>query len=399
MTPQRKASIDSAPIARGQFTRRIGALGALALLLLVGLPVPASATDGTIQKSGTVFNDLNGGGARDPGDPGLAQWGIRAYTFPGNVLAATQVPTDSNGFYVFTLPPGTYTFCEVLQPGWTQTFPSIIGGEVVSCTGIDNTVTLGPIGYRETLIDGQNRINNDFGNHLPPPVDCSALLNFSDSQYTACFTDVRRGSDINDDNALDLGGTGHTALNFTGGAGPAGDTWLTKFTPNGGTLICGDLVTVEADVLIHTYNNTKGAGLAALLNFAPGDKGLALILYDQGNSDALQLATIDPATGQLTKLKSVSLGAGIAENAWYHVLLNAFDVGGGDVRVFGQVSRHLTPTDPNSPIGAPVGPTLEFQGSRSALGLEFSGETGIVASAFSTNVNSSVTNWQVEECL
>src|SRR5262245_26656048 len=70
------------------------------------------------------------------------------------------------------------------------------------------------------------------------PVNCDTILNFSDNQYTACFTDVRRGADINDDGAPDLGGTGHTALNFTGGAGPAGDTWLTKFTPNGATRIC-----------------------------------------------------------------------------------------------------------------------------------------------------------------
>src|SRR5262245_6250198 len=98
-----------------------------------------------------------------------------------------------------------------------------------------------------------------------PPIG----INFSDSQYTTCFTDVRRGADINDDGAPDLGGTGHTALNFTGGAGPAGDTWLTKFTPNGTTVICGFPTQLQADVLIHTYNNTKGAGLAALLNFAP----------------------------------------------------------------------------------------------------------------------------------
>src|SRR5215813_13991266 len=158
---------------------------------------------------------------------------------------------------------------------------------------------------------------------------CLFPITFDDNQYTSCFTDVRRGPDINDDGAPDLGGTGHTALNFTGGAGPAGDTWLTKFTPNGGTRICGgDFTQVTADVLIHTYNNTKGAGLVALLDSAPGGKGLALILYDQGNSDALQLATIDAATGKLTKLTSVSLGAGIAENAWYRLVLTlnaAFD--------------------------------------------------------------------------
>ena len=40
-----------------------------------------------------------------------------------------------------------------------------------------------------------------------------------------------------------------------------------------------------------------------------------------------------------------------------------------------------------------VGPELGFDGSVGALGLEDSGEVGIAASAFSTNVNSSVTNW------
>src|SRR5262249_51834603 len=223
-------------------------------------------------------------------------------------------------------------------------------------------------------------------------VDCSAPLNFSDSQYTACFTDVRRGGDINDNNAPDLGGTGHTALNFTGGAGPAGDTWLTKFTPNGGTQICESHTQLQADVLIHTYNNTKGAGLVALLDAAPGGKGLALILYSQGNSDALQLATIDPATGQLGKLKSVSLGAGIAENAWYRLNVIFRSTGADQIQVQALVFRHATPTNPNSNI-EPVGPILTFGGSLTALGLEDSGEVGIAASAFSTNVNSSVTNW------
>ena len=138
----------------------------------------------------------------------------------------------------------------------------------------------------------------------------------------------------------------------------------------------------------------------ALLNFAPseGGKGLALILYDQGNSDALQLATVDPATGRLTKLKSMSLGAGIAENAWYRLnlilSLNAPDL----LTVSGSVFRHATPTDPNSPTGTQVGPELSFFGRLGALGLETSGEVGIAASAFSTNVNSSVTNWFVQQC-
>src|SRR5262245_23754820 len=191
------------------------------------------------------------------------------------------------------------------------------------------------------------------------PSVCTAAfpigINFSDNQYTTCFTDVRRGSDINDNNAPDLGGTGHTALNFTGGAGPAGDTWLTKYTPDGHTQICGEgFLILFADVLIHTYNNTKGAGLVGLLNFAPGDKGLAVILYNQGNSDSLQLATIDPVTGKLGKLTSVSLGAGIAENAWYRVRMSVQVFSGiEEVAVASEVFRHQTPTDPNSGLAFP----------------------------------------------
>ena len=57
----------------------------------------------------------------------------------------------------------------------------------------------------------------------------TGFYDFADTQYTDDFTDVRRGSQING-GAPDLGGTLHTALNFTGQAGPAGDTWLTKWT-------------------------------------------------------------------------------------------------------------------------------------------------------------------------
>ena len=51
--------------------------------------------------------------------------------------------------------------------------------------------------------------------------------------------------------------------------------------------------TVCADILIQRFNNTKGAGVVRSVQ--PGDptkKGLALILYDAGNSDRLTLATV-----------------------------------------------------------------------------------------------------------
>jgi len=121
-----------------------------------------------------------------------------------------------------------------------------------------------------------------------------------------------------------------------------------------------------------------------------------VILYDQGNSDALQLATINPATGRLTKLTSVSLGAGFAENAWYNVAMSVTTSLSVDLLIVSAVvRRHTIPADPNSDLAGQVGPQLFFQGGLSEAGLDSEGEVGIAASAFSTNVNSSVTNFRL----
>ncbi len=114
---------------------------------------------------------------KDPTDPPLADWEMRVYQ--GNAFIGSQL-TNALGKYEFTLLPGTYVVCEVLQPTWTQTFPKV-GGNVVSCAGLDNTVTLAPLGYQFTVTNGSNEINNDFGNYVEPvagtcPEDPTARL-------------------------------------------------------------------------------------------------------------------------------------------------------------------------------------------------------------------------------
>ena len=70
-----------------------------------------------------MFNDLNGNGTLDPGDPGLSGWTVDLLDSVGNIVATTV--TDSNGDYSFSdLGPGTYTVQEDLQPGWVQTAPA-----------------------------------------------------------------------------------------------------------------------------------------------------------------------------------------------------------------------------------------------------------------------------------
>jgi len=95
---------------------------------------------------GMKWNDLNGDGVKDPGEPGLAGWQINL-----TGAATDSTTTDSLGNYWFMpLPPGTYTVSEVLQAGWVQTYPPPPG---------THTVGLGP---------GQVADSLNFGNWRPP---------------------------------------------------------------------------------------------------------------------------------------------------------------------------------------------------------------------------------------
>ncbi len=92
-----------------------------------------------ISISGQKFEDLDGDGVKDPGEPGLANWTIKL-----NGDQATT-STTGDGSYLFTnLGPGNYTITEVQQDGWTQstTNPSVINA-----------------------VSGQNVTNIDFGNY------------------------------------------------------------------------------------------------------------------------------------------------------------------------------------------------------------------------------------------
>jgi hypothetical protein len=207
--------------------------------------------------------------------------------------------------------------------------------------------------------------------------------------------DVRRADDINV--GPDLGGTGQEAINFTGSTGSAGDTWITVHdehlapTPSDFT----GLISLSADVLIHGWNNKKGAGLVAVYNEAPtSKKGLALTLYSAGGTDSLVLATVDQA-GKLVTLKTVRLGAAIAENVWYRVSMS-LSVGVDCVSVAGAVFKHATPRDPNSLPTDQVGVSLKIDraplNEGALLGVSGTGAVGILAAAVSAAVSSSVTN-------
>jgi len=98
-----------------------------------------------VNLTGEVYNDLNGNGNLDPGDPGLQGWTVNLLDSSGNLVATTT--SDANGNYEFdNLFPGTFTIEEILQNGWTQTQP------------------VSPNDYTVTIQSGTNETGLNFGN-------------------------------------------------------------------------------------------------------------------------------------------------------------------------------------------------------------------------------------------
>ncbi len=109
-------------------------------------------------KSGTKFVDTNGDGDRDTGEPGLAGVQIHLFGTDGGGNAVDEhTTTDVDGAYSFSVPPGSYTACETIPTGYTQSYPS----SGPSCSGHTGA---GGIGWSVTLTSGDTDSGNDFGN-------------------------------------------------------------------------------------------------------------------------------------------------------------------------------------------------------------------------------------------
>jgi hypothetical protein len=82
---------------------------------------------GTI--AGAKFNDLNGNGVRDAGEPGLAGVTItRTASINDPVGANLSVVTDADGNFTFAAVPfGSFTISETVPTGFVQTFPGLPG--------------------------------------------------------------------------------------------------------------------------------------------------------------------------------------------------------------------------------------------------------------------------------
>ena len=109
--------------------------------------IPTGLTELCIVK----FEDLNGNGAQDPGEPGLSGWSFMINPPPLG-LGTNVVTTGPGGtICVPVSAPGTYTITETLQSGWTNTTPT---NQVVSV--VPNQ--LATVWFGNALVSGPARI-------------------------------------------------------------------------------------------------------------------------------------------------------------------------------------------------------------------------------------------------
>jgi hypothetical protein len=159
------------------------------------------------------FNDLNGDGVQQSGEPGMPGWQINI-SGPVN----QSLPTDANGYaYFHCIPAGTYQITEVNQPGWINTFP--IGG-VQTMTLDCGLEYIAYVGNRRCEGTGQ-------GNCVPLPSCLTAWWPFNE-----CAGTIANEVVANRDGTI-IGGSG----NPTWGAGRPGSPCGLRIPGSPGTQV------------------------------------------------------------------------------------------------------------------------------------------------------------------
>ncbi|TIO82125.1 MAG: hypothetical protein E5X74_26220, partial [Mesorhizobium sp.] len=145
---------------------------------------------------GHKFNDLNADHVWEAGEPALSGWTIYLDVNGNNQLDSGEpsTVTDANGYYHFTVTPGTYTIREVQQAGWSQDAPNNAEGE-----------------YTVTLAAGEESHNNDFGNFQLGSIsghkfeDADGSLATTGDQTAVSGWTITLYNDANHNNTADAG--------------------------------------------------------------------------------------------------------------------------------------------------------------------------------------------------
>jgi uncharacterized repeat protein (TIGR01451 family) len=103
----------------------------------------------------TKYEDVNGNGTRDPGEPGLPGWVFNLVN-PSGGTSTTLTGADGT-VTIPNVPAGTWTITEVLQPGWFNVSP--LSGQVLVPANGTGTFTVG--NARPGILSGLVFVDNN----------------------------------------------------------------------------------------------------------------------------------------------------------------------------------------------------------------------------------------------
>jgi hypothetical protein len=144
---------------------------------------PADQFTFTAAISGTVFNDLNGDGVQESGEPGLQGWTVQLLDSGLNIVGSAV--TDANGDYTLTnVSPGTYTLQDVLQSGYVQTEPASPGTYPLTMTSGGNVTGANFGDFQLVTISGTvfNDLNDNHVQDIGEPGIPNVVVHLSDGQ-------------------------------------------------------------------------------------------------------------------------------------------------------------------------------------------------------------------------
>ncbi len=245
--------------------------------------------------AGAVFNDLNGNGVRETGEPGMAGVTVQ---LRNSVGLTTSTTSDASGNFSFTgLAAGPYVLSEVVPAGFVQTAPPPPGTFVV------------------TLAPGQNATGFLFGNHAAAVAGSISGTKFNDVN----------GNGVRDAGEAGLAGV---TIQLTPSTGPA----LTTTTDASGNFSFSNLAAgtyVLSEVVPTGFVQTAPPSPGTFtVNLAAGQSATGFLFGNQ------QLVA---GTGSISGTKFLDLDA--------NGVVNGFDHGiGGIVIVLTDSSGHTQQT-------------------------------------------------------
>jgi hypothetical protein len=144
---------------------------------LVGFATEATVDPSQVGSLGNfVWEDLNGDGLQDSGEPGLTN--VTVYLFDSSSNELTSVVTDLDGEYAFTnLQSGTYYVQIALPDGYTNTL--MLAGDD---TALDNDGNAAGWSGPETVVAGETNSDVDFGLYLPAKLFGYLFIDENDDQ-------------------------------------------------------------------------------------------------------------------------------------------------------------------------------------------------------------------------